>query len=115
GKKAGGPETFEWKNFFANNTTPEDEPANVAQQRPDTGSGGFEMWAKVSSDPGSATLFDIKEEETTKRVTLHVEGGDVILTVADSTIPYTGVNDPNGKYANGVAELHLLPTKKDFR
>jgi hypothetical protein len=115
GKKTSGPETFDWTQFFAFNFVQEDDPPQ-STQRPDTGSGGFEIWTKFDSDPGSASIFDIQEQPTTNRVSLHIEGGDVILTAADSTIPYSStMADANGKYANGVAEIHFTPMKKDFK
>lgn len=101
GKKTGGPEAYDWKQFFAFNFIPEDDPP-AATRRGDTGSGGFEMWAKWQSAPTSATLFDIKEQETTNRVTLRIENNELILTVADSTIPN---NTVGGQIANGVAEI----------
>ncbi|HEV3026151.1 MAG TPA: hypothetical protein VG457_01180, partial [Planctomycetota bacterium] len=42
GKKESGPETFDWKQFFALSFIPEDNPPTQTQ-RPDTGSGGFEI------------------------------------------------------------------------
>ncbi|HLY09040.1 MAG TPA: hypothetical protein VKW04_07055 [Planctomycetota bacterium] len=102
GKKESGPETFDWSQFFAFNNVPEDD-LEPGQQRPDTGSGGFEIWAKWKADPGSATIFDIREQDTTNRVTLHVDNGELILTAADATIPYPA--DPDGRIANGVAEI----------
>jgi len=102
GKKSSGPESFDWTQFFALNNVPEDD-LQPAQERPDTGSGGFEIWARWKSDPGGATIFDIKEDQTTNRVSLRVEGTDLIMTVADATIPNGA--DANWKMANGVAEL----------
>jgi hypothetical protein len=105
GKKMGGPETHSWRKFFAPNVTSEDDFA--PGQRPDTGSGGFEMWAKFDGG-GDVNLFDIHEDLTTNRVTLRVEGTDLVLTAADSTIPYknpSGRSDANAFMANGVAEL----------
>jgi len=102
GKKSQGPETFDWQQFFALNNVPEDD-LQPAQERPDTGSGGFEVWARWKDDPGSATIFDIKEAETTNRVSLRVENSELIMTVADATIRYTGT-DP--QISNGVAEIH---------
>ena len=102
GKKMAGPETFPWNQFFAFNHTSEDD-IDVGAQRPDTGSGGFEVWARFDGAPGGASLFEIQEQPTTNRVSLRVEGSDLVLTAADSTIPYTG--DPEGRVANGVAEI----------
>ncbi|HVR84520.1 MAG TPA: hypothetical protein VMU54_09430, partial [Planctomycetota bacterium] len=102
GKKESGPETFDWKQFFALSFIPEDNPPTQTQ-RPDTGSGGFEIWTRWDSTPSSATLFDIKEQQTTNRVTLRVENNELILTAADSTIPNS--TDPDGRIANGVAEI----------
>jgi len=105
GKKMSGPETYSWRRFFAPNVTSEDDL--VPGQRPDTGSGGVEMWAKIDGG-GDVNLFDIQEAPTTNRVTLRVEGGDLVLTAADGTVPYKpprGGGDPNGRIANGVAEI----------
>ncbi len=103
GKKTTGPESFDWTQFFALNNVPEDD-LQPAQERPDTGSGGFEIWTRFDSAPPSATIFDIREQDTTNRVTLRVDNSELIMTVADATIPYPG--DPDGRLANGVAELH---------
>lgn len=103
GKKESGPETFPWNQFFALNHTSEDDQLEPAQQRPDTGSGGFEIWTKFDSSPGDATIFDIQEANTTNRVSLQLQGGALVLTAADATIPNTA--DPNGRFANGVAEI----------
>jgi len=103
GKKTGGAESFDWTQFFALNNVPEDD-LQPAQERPDTGSGGFEIWTRFDKAPPQATLFDIREQDTTNRVTLRVDNSELIMTVADATIPYPG--DPDGRLANGVAELH---------
>lgn len=102
GKKSTGPESFDWTQFFALNNVPEDD-LQPAQERPDTGSGGFEIWTRFDHAPATVTLFDIKEHDTTNRVTLRVDNSELIMTVADATIPYPG--DPDGRLANGVAEL----------
>ncbi|MBI3855971.1 MAG: hypothetical protein HY293_09810, partial [Planctomycetes bacterium] len=103
GKHTGGPETFPWNQFFALNHTSEDDQLQPAQQRPDTGSGGFEVWTRFDGTPGDVMLFDIQEQPTTNRVTLRVEGSDLVLTAADATIPNSA--DPFGRIANGVAEI----------
>ncbi|HYF56763.1 MAG TPA: hypothetical protein VEA41_21095, partial [Salinarimonas sp.] len=102
GKKVSGPETFPWNQFFAFNHTSEDD-LEPGQQRPDTGSGGFEVWVRFDGTPGGVSLFEIQEQPTTNRVSLRVEGSDLVLTAADSTIPNTA--DPFGRIANGVAEI----------
>jgi hypothetical protein len=102
GKKTGGPTPYDWHQFFAYSFIPEDDPP-AATQRPDTGSGGFEIWTRFDSAPGGGPLFDIKEQETTNRVSLHLDGGDLVLTAADATIPNAA--DPDGRVANGVAEI----------
>jgi hypothetical protein len=104
GKKTKGAESFPWTQFFALNHTSEDDQLQPAQQRPDTGSGGFEIWTRFDSAPGDVSIFDIQEQPTTNRVTLHVEGSDLVLIAADATIPYT-LGDPDGRIANGVAEI----------
>jgi hypothetical protein len=101
GKKMGGAESYPWRQFFALNHTPEDD-LTPGQERSDTGSGGFEVWAKLDGG-GDVTIFDIQEAPTTNRVSLKVEGGELVLTAADATIPYSG--DPSGRIANGVAEI----------
>jgi hypothetical protein len=102
GKKESGAETFDWTQFFALNNVPEDD-LQPGQERPDTGSGGFELWGKWTATPGNATLFDIQEAPTTNRVTLHMDNGELVMTVADATIPN---GQPDGRIANGVAEIH---------
>jgi hypothetical protein len=102
GKKESGPETFDWTQFFALNNVPEDD-LQPGQQRPDTGSGGFEVWAKWTTNPGNTTIFDIQEAPTTNRVTLHIDNGELVMTVADATIPN---GNADGRIANGVAEIH---------
>jgi len=101
GKKMGAPEAYDWKQFFAFNFIPEDDPP-APNRRGDTGSGGFEIWAKWQTAPTSATIFDIQEQPTTNRVTLRIENNELIMTVADSTIPN---NNVGGTIANGVAEI----------
>lgn len=103
GHKESG-ESFPWTQFFALNHANEDDALEPGQQRPDTGSGGFEVWAKWTSPPASGPIFDIQEQPTTNRVTLHLDNGELVLTAADATIPNTA--DPFGKIANGVAEIH---------
>jgi hypothetical protein len=103
GKKMSGPETFPWNQFFALNHTSEDDELQPAQQRPDTGSGGFEVWLRFDGSPGGGSIFEIQEQPTTNRVSLRMEGSDLVLTAADATIPNTA--DPDGRIANGVAEI----------
>lgn len=105
GKKMTGPEAHGWRKFFAPNVTSEDDM--YPGQRPDTGSGGVEMWAKFDG-AGDVSLFEIQETPTTNRVSLRIEGTDLVLTAADSTIPYQnpgGRADAGGFTANGVAEI----------
>jgi hypothetical protein len=104
GKKEKGAESFPWTQFFALNHTSEDDQLQPAQQRPDTGSGGFEIWTRFDSAPGDVSIFEIHEQQTTNRVSLRTEGSDLVLTAADATIPYT-LGDPDGRIANGVAEI----------
>ncbi len=98
GKKVGA-EGGAWTKYFGLNHRQSQVPA-LGNQRPDTAAGGIEFWAKFDAVPTGLNLFDIREADTMNRVTLRVEGTDLVLTVCDGTMGL-----PNNLTDNGSAEV----------
>lgn len=54
---------------------------------PDVAAGGFELWVRFDGPPPNpVTIFDLREQDFTNRMTLRVENNEIIFTVCDSTI-----------------------------
>jgi hypothetical protein len=79
-KLSGAPYALDWTRAFT--TMPPNNPV-----RPDVAPGGIEFWAKFDGAGAGTTLFDIRENTTTNRLTLRIDGTDLVLTACDSTIP----------------------------
>ena len=60
------------------------------------------MWLKFNTVDDPAMLFDIREEDTSNRISLRVEAGEAILTLCDATI---GTSD--NILDNGMAETRM--------
>lgn len=68
---------------------------------PDVAAGGFELWVRFDGPPPNpVTIFDVREQDYSNRMTLRVENNEIILTVCDSTI---GAADH--PIDNGAAEV----------
>ena len=91
--------TYPWGQVFTFNYDAQNPPP-ADQQTADVACGGIEAWIRFDAIANPLTIFDLREQDYTNRVTLRVENGELIFTVCDSTI-----GTPQDTIDNGAAEV----------
>lgn len=88
--------------------------AQPPQQMPDVAAGGIEFWIRFDSVRPGMTLFDLRETDSTNRISLEYDDSsgipELVFTLADGTL-----GDSTSRIDNGVAEIRhpLQPTADD--
>jgi hypothetical protein len=96
----GTTQTYPWGQVLTYNYDTRQPVPPPDQQTADIAAGGMELWVRFDSVPNPVQILDIREQDYTNRITLRVENGELILTVADSTI-----GTPQDPIDNGAAEI----------
>jgi hypothetical protein len=91
----GATQTYPWGRVFLT------EPPG-APQLPSIASGGMEVWVRFDQITNPMVIFDVREKDTTNRLTLRVENGEIIFTAADGT---QGSRLDPVEIDNGTAEV----------
>ncbi len=100
-KVSGSPFTLGWQRAFTTMPPPSEPPNSAPAPEPHVAAGGVEFWARFDSVGSPTTIFDIRERDTTNRLTLRIEGRELILTACDGTIP----GAQNALLDDGTAEI----------
>jgi len=76
--------TYRWDQVFA--TYP--QGATPPQQMPDAAAGGVEFWIRFDAAPSGTRLFDIRQSDSTNRVSVEYDAStaELVLTLADGAL-----------------------------
>ncbi|MBI2901929.1 MAG: hypothetical protein HYY17_17240 [Planctomycetes bacterium] len=93
---------YPWTQIFA--TYP--QGATPPEQMPDAAAGGVEFWIRFDAAATFATLFDLRQSDTTNRISVHYDVStgvpELVLTLADGTLGASSC-----LIDNGVAQIRF--------
>jgi len=101
----GSTQDYPWDQAFSENPKPQLPAPNLLFNTADNASGGMEVWVRFDA-LGPTTIFDIRENDKSNRLTLELVGAELVFKATDATLA-APTTSPNIVLEKGFAEVRF--------